>query len=189
MNSATGNKPKPQRAVSPPPRLEIPPTRVSLTQRRVACGFKLYVTVSFMDDGHSTPVEVAATPVEVFCKIAKQGSVMSGLMDGVCGPLSIGLQHGIPWEVLSKPLRHHSFESNGDPKHSSVLDALVQCVDSIVDMRKEMIGDDDPRTDGNDEGDDPASPVPSSPNNPPAPLASAARTVTPGEDRARYANT
>lgn len=125
-----------------PERIKLPPTRLSLTHRREACGFKLYVTVTFFDDGRNPNLSEVTSPCEVFCKIAKQGSVVSGLMDGVCGPVSIALQHGIPWEIVSKPLRHHTFETKGDPDHTSILDALVKCVDHLIEeQRKRIIGE------------------------------------------------
>lgn len=50
---------------------------------------------------------------EIFLTMAKQGSFVSGIMDGFVTTISIGLQHGIPLETFARKFKHAAFEPSG----------------------------------------------------------------------------
>ena len=120
-------------------RIQMPDTRPSLTHKRNICGFKCYIIVSFFE---GASIEDRTRPAEVFIKIAKQGSVVAGLMDGLCALLSISLQYGVPWEACKKRFEHHIFGEQNDPQHKSLLDGVVQGVERLIAERRAIIGDD-----------------------------------------------
>ena len=117
--------------------IELPEIRPSFTHKRMVCGFKCYITVSFFDGPN---ISDSLRPAEVFIKIAKQGSVIAGLMDGLCALVSTALQFGVPWNECKKRFEHHIF---GDPdeNHKSLLDGLVKGVDHLIEHRRSIIGD------------------------------------------------
>jgi ribonucleoside-diphosphate reductase alpha chain len=53
------------------------------------------------------------TPGEIFITMAKEGSVVSGLVDSVATLTSISLQYGVPLEVLCNKFAHTRFEPSG----------------------------------------------------------------------------
>jgi ribonucleoside-diphosphate reductase alpha chain len=79
-----------------------------------------------------TPYEDTGMPGEVFVILAKQGSTISGLIDGWAQALSYALQFGVPLETLVDKFSNTKFEPSGfssdiDIKHaSSVYDALAR---------------------------------------------------------------
>lgn len=103
-------------------------TRVSLTRKESMGNFDMYVIASFMDDD--------IHPLELFIKVAKTGSEISGLFDGLALTISIALQYGMQWEVLREKLRHTKFGSVGD-KYTSLLDGMCGAMDEIIRKRCE----------------------------------------------------
>ena len=73
-----------------------------------------------------------ATPGEIFIKMAKEGSTLSGLMDGFALTFSIGLQYGVPLKALVDKLVNTRFEPSGwtgnpaIPYAKSILDYLAR---------------------------------------------------------------
>jgi len=105
-----------------PIRHRLPTNRPGVTRKMEACGFDMYVTVSFFDDGR---------PGEVFTKIAKAGSTVSGFMAALATTISIALQYGVPWGVLHKKYSAHEFEPHDD-KNVSLVGALASAVDEAI---------------------------------------------------------
>jgi ribonucleoside-diphosphate reductase alpha chain len=106
------------------------PIRERLPRRRLSKTFKFrvadcegYVTVGEYDDGR---------PGEVFMKVSKQGSTLSGIMDAFAISVSIGLQHGVPLATLVGKYTNMRFEPAGmtdDPElriASSLLDYIFR---------------------------------------------------------------
>lgn len=118
-------------------RLELPATRDSLTHKRVICGHKCYFTVSFMESGNE---ENRCKPAEVFCQIAKEGTLVAGLVNAITWLISTSLQNSIPWEEVSRGLRHHTFERREDEHHTSLIDGIAKSVDHLIEERKKRIG-------------------------------------------------
>ena len=52
-------------------------------------------------------------PGEIFIKMSKEGSTLSGVMDTLALSLSMNLQYGVPLEVLCQKLVHTRFEPMG----------------------------------------------------------------------------
>jgi ribonucleoside-diphosphate reductase alpha chain len=67
--------------------------------------------VGFYEDG---------TPGEIFIKMAKEGSTISGLMDTIATLTSMALQYGVPLQVLVDKFSHVRFEPSGFTKNPEV---------------------------------------------------------------------
>ena len=82
-----------------------------------------YITVGLYDDGR---------PGEIFVKINKEGSTVSGLMDAVAMLTSIALQYGVPLDDLAPKMRNTRFEPYGPtgnpqiPWATSVVDYIFR---------------------------------------------------------------
>lgn len=103
-------------------RHKLPDTRFSATRKVSVGNWEMYLIVGFYDNRQ---------PGEVFVKIASHGSVVSGLMDGICISLSLGLQYGIPMAELIRKFEHTKFEPC-DQTYSSLLDALCKNLMEVV---------------------------------------------------------
>jgi ribonucleoside-diphosphate reductase alpha chain len=82
----------------------LPDERRSITHKFRVGDQEGYVTVGLYDDGR---------PGEIFVKINKEGSTVSGLMDAVAKLTSIALQFGVPLEELAPKMRNTRFEPYG----------------------------------------------------------------------------
>ena len=85
-------------------RKRLPDERRSLTHKFSIAGHEGYITVGEYEDGR---------PGEIFIVMAKEGSVVSGLMDSFATAISIGLQYGVPLEVYVNKFIHTRFEPYG----------------------------------------------------------------------------
>jgi ribonucleoside-diphosphate reductase alpha chain len=90
----------PPRAV----RHRLPAERASVTHKFGLSGHEGYITVGLYPNG---------TPGEIFIRMAKEGSTVSGLMDSFATAISISLQHGVPLRVLCEKFAHTRFEPSG----------------------------------------------------------------------------
>jgi ribonucleoside-diphosphate reductase alpha chain len=93
--------------LSGPPRANrrrLPEERASLTHHFKVGQHEGYITVGLYENG---------TPGEVFIKMAKEGSTVSGLMDTIATSVSLGLQHGVPLKVFCTKFAHMRFEPSG----------------------------------------------------------------------------
>jgi len=112
-----------QPAVVAPKRHRLPEERVSVTHKFSIVGHEGYVTVGQYEDG---------TPGEMFIRMSKAGSVISGLMDGFALSISLALQYGVPLEVLVDKYTHTRFEPSGFttnkniPMTTSILDYIFR---------------------------------------------------------------
>lgn len=97
------DKAVPQAPVGPV-RTKLPDERSSITHKFTIAGLDGYITVGMHEDGR---------PGEIFITMAKQGSVIRGLMDSFATAVSIALQYGVPLEVLVAKFAHVRFEPNG----------------------------------------------------------------------------
>ena len=87
-----------------PRRRKLPDERKALTHKFSIAGHDGYLTVGLYEDGK---------PGEVFLKMAKEGSTISGLMDTVAIMTSIALQYGVPIKALVDKFSHTRFEPSG----------------------------------------------------------------------------
>lgn len=90
----------PPRAV----RHRLPAERASVTHKFGIAGHEGYITVGLYPNG---------SPGEIFIRMAKEGSTVSGLMDSFATAISISLQHGVPLRVLCEKFAHTRFEPSG----------------------------------------------------------------------------
>src|ERR1700758_1686551 len=85
-------------------RRRLPDERRSLTHHFSIGGQEGYVTVGLYEDG---------LPGEVFIRMAKEGSTVSGLMDSFATAISLALQYGVPLQILCDKFSHTRFEPSG----------------------------------------------------------------------------
>jgi ribonucleoside-diphosphate reductase alpha chain len=107
------------RESTPLVRARLPDTRNSITHKFNISGHEGYITVGLDDSGR---------PGEVFIKMAKQGSTMSGLMDTIGILTSVALQYGVPVEALVRKLENTRFEPSGWTPNAAIGEAT-----SVVD--------------------------------------------------------
>jgi ribonucleoside-diphosphate reductase alpha chain len=117
-----------QRPAGPPAavRYKLPPERHSFTHKFSVGGHDGYITVGLYEDGQ---------PGEIFIRMAKEGSVIAGLMDSFATAISLALQHGVPLPVLCDKFKGTRFEPSGFtgnpdiPIATSIMDYLFRWLD------------------------------------------------------------
>jgi ribonucleoside-diphosphate reductase alpha chain len=87
-----------------PRRHKLPDERQAFTHKFSIAGHEGYLTVGLYEDG---------TPGEIFLRMAKEGSTISGLMDTIATMTSISLQYGVPLKALVDKFSHTRFEPSG----------------------------------------------------------------------------
>ncbi len=92
------------RIAARPTRRRLPDERTSITHKFSIGGHEGYLTVGLYEDGK---------PGEIFVVMAKEGSVVSGLVDCFATSVSIALQYGVPMKVLVDKFVHTRFEPSG----------------------------------------------------------------------------
>jgi ribonucleoside-diphosphate reductase alpha chain len=102
-----------------PRRRRLPDERRSITHRFKIGNQKGYMTVGLYDDN---------TPGELFIVMAKEGSVVSGLMGAFATSISMALQYGVPLPVLVNKFVHTRFEPSGFTNNPN-----IRMAKSIVD--------------------------------------------------------
>jgi len=85
-------------------RRKLPNERNSITHKFSVGGHEGYLTVGKYDDG---------APGEIFIKMAKEGSTLSGIMDGFALSVSIALQYGVPLRAMIDKFVNARFEPSG----------------------------------------------------------------------------
>jgi len=104
----------------------------------------MYVTVGFHEE-ETANGSIKVRPAEVFVKVAKHGTEISGLMDALTTIISIALQSSIPWEHIERKLRHHHFGTY-DKHFTSITDAVAVTVSNILGHRVNVVGANEPDT-------------------------------------------
>ena len=105
------------------PRKVLPPVRNSITHKFWINGHEGYLTIGLFEDG---------TPGELFIKMAKEGSTLSGLIQGFCRAFSLALQHGLSLDDAVERFEGMRFEPMGAtrnpeiPETSSILDYVAR---------------------------------------------------------------
>ena len=87
-----------------PHRRRLPSERNAVTHKFEISGHEGYITVGLYPDGQ---------PGEIFMKMAKEGSTVSGLMDTLATTVSVALQYGVPLRDLVNKFAHVRFEPSG----------------------------------------------------------------------------
>ncbi len=92
----------------------LAPTRDSVTHKFSVGGHEAYLTIGLFDDQQ---------PGEIFIKMAKEGSTISGLMQGYCRAFSLALQYGLPVEEAVRRFKGMRFEPLGHTSNPQIPDA------------------------------------------------------------------
>jgi ribonucleoside-diphosphate reductase alpha chain len=104
-------------------RYKLPEERHSFTHKFSIGGHEGYITVGMYEDG---------SPGEIFVRMAKEGSVIAGLMDSFATAISLALQHGVPLPILIEKFKGTRFEPSGFtgnqeiPIATSIMDYLFR---------------------------------------------------------------
>jgi ribonucleoside-diphosphate reductase alpha chain len=85
-------------------REKLPYERASVTHKFSVSGQEGYITAGMYEDGR---------PAEIFIRMSKEGSTLSGVMDGLALTVSVGLQYGVPLKVFVDKLLNTRFEPAG----------------------------------------------------------------------------
>jgi ribonucleoside-diphosphate reductase alpha chain len=102
---------KTTRERSRPERRRLPVDCRSERHKFEVAGQKGYIHTGFYDDGKVG---------EIFIRMAKEGSTISGLMDTIATLTSIALQYGVPLEALVNKFSHVRFEPAGFTKNPDI---------------------------------------------------------------------
>ena len=112
-----------EKIVYRPLRRKLPAERQAVTHKFSIGGHEGYITVGMYDDG---------APGEIFITMAKEGSTISGMMDGFATAISFTLQYGVPLKFLVDKFSHVRFEPSGwtgnptVPYAKSILDYIFR---------------------------------------------------------------
>jgi ribonucleoside-diphosphate reductase alpha chain len=109
-----------------PHRRRLPAERQAVTHKFEIAGHEGYITVGLYPDGQ---------PGEIFLKMAKEGSTVSGLMDTFATTVSVALQYGVPLRDLVNKFAHVRFEPSGFTGNSE-----IPIAKSIVDYIFRWLG-------------------------------------------------
>ncbi|MBI1369573.1 MAG: hypothetical protein GC162_13075 [Planctomycetes bacterium] len=100
-------------------RRHLPATRRSITHRFTIANHEGYLTIGLFDDG---------SPGEIFVKMAKEGSTLSGMVQAFCRALSLAMQYGLSLEEVVDRFKGMRFEPMGMTNNPDIPEVL-----SIVD--------------------------------------------------------
>lgn len=100
-------------------RMVLPATRGSLTHKFTIGGHEGYLTVGLHTDG---------SPGEIFIKMSKDGSTISGMCQAFCRAFSLAIQFGLPIGEAVSRFKGMRFEPLGATSNPEIPEAL-----SIVD--------------------------------------------------------
>jgi len=113
-------------ALAPPKavRRRLPDERAGVTHKFSIGGHEGYLTVGLYPDTNQ--------PGEIFIRMSKEGSSISGLMDSFATAISLALQYGVPLSTLVDKFIHSRFEPSGFtgnkeiPMAKSVMDYIFR---------------------------------------------------------------
>ena len=102
-------------------------TRESITHKFLVDRHEGYLTIGLFEDG---------MPGEVFVKMSKEGSTLSGLMQAFCRAFSLALQYGLPLDEAVRRFKDMRFEPMGTtgnpdvPEAKSIIDYVARYLES-----------------------------------------------------------
>jgi ribonucleoside-diphosphate reductase alpha chain len=108
IDKTTGHR---VQVVERPLRKRLPSERTALTHKFEVGGHEGYITVGLYEDG---------TPGEIFLRMAKEGSTVSGLMDSFATAVSLALQYGVPLPALVDKFSHTRFDPQGFTRNPEI---------------------------------------------------------------------
>jgi len=98
-------------SVARPVRRKLDDERQAVTHKFSIAGHEGYLTIGLYEDQQ---------PGEIFLRMAKEGSTVSGLMDTIATMSSIALQYGVPLKTLVDKFSHTRFEPSGFTNNPSI---------------------------------------------------------------------
>ena len=108
IDKTTGHR---VQVVERPLRKRLPAERTAITHKFEVGGHEGYITVGLYEDG---------TPGEIFLRMAKEGSTVSGLMDSFATAVSLALQYGVPLPALVDKFSHTRFDPQGFTRNPEI---------------------------------------------------------------------
>ncbi len=120
----------------PTHRHSLPATRESLTHKFAIQGHEGYLTIGLFEDG---------TPGEIFIKMAKEGSTLSGLIQGYCRAFSLALQYGLPVHESVRRFKGMRFEPMGMTSNPQIPEAK-SIIDYVARYMELHFVEDDPHS-------------------------------------------
>jgi ribonucleoside-diphosphate reductase alpha chain len=119
LSTAAQKKKKEPEAADNITRRRLPATRASETHKFSIAGHEGYLTYSKYEDGALS---------EIFIRMSKQGSTLSGLLDAFAISVSMALQYGVPLKDLAHKFIYTRFEPAGFTENQN-----IRIATSIVD--------------------------------------------------------
>ena len=105
-------------------------TRQSVTRKFKIQNWKGYLTIGFYDNDQ---------PGEVFIKVSKQGTSVSGLCDIIAVQASMMLQQGFTWKQIADKWLHTRFEPHGvgydGEEFTSLMDCIAKAGSEVISVR------------------------------------------------------
>jgi len=104
-------------------RRKLADERRSITHKFSVAGHEGYIHVGLYETGE---------PGEIFIRMAKEGSTISGLMDSFGTAISLAFQHGVPLKLLVDKFTRTKFDPSGFtgnpeiPRASSIMDYIFR---------------------------------------------------------------
>ncbi len=114
-------------------RQTLPTTRESVTHKFSIARHEGYLTIGLYADGK---------PGEIFLKMAKEGSTLSGMCQGFCLAFSLAMQYGLPVDEAVRRFKGMRFEpmgptSNVDiPEANSIIDYVARYLELQYGTRR-----------------------------------------------------
>jgi ribonucleoside-diphosphate reductase alpha chain len=108
-------------------RRKLADERRSITHKFSVAGHEGYIHVGLYESGE---------PGEIFIRMAKEGSTISGLMDSFGTAISLAFQHGVPLKLLVDKFTRTKFDPSGFtgnpeiPRASSIMDYIFRWLGS-----------------------------------------------------------
>ncbi len=100
-------------------RQTLSPVRESVTHKFQIMGHEGYLTIGLFKSGQ---------PGEIFIKMAKEGSTLSGLIQAYCRAFSLAIQYGLPLKEACRRFKGMRFEPMGATSNPDIPEAM-----SIID--------------------------------------------------------
>jgi ribonucleoside-diphosphate reductase alpha chain len=121
-----------------PQRARLPDTRASVTHRFAIAGQRGYLTVGLYEDGRFG---------EIFLRMAREGSTLSGLLDAWAKSVSMLLQCGVPVSEIRRAFEGTRYEPAGFTQSEDVRNAtsITDYVVRWLDAKEAAARGEDPR--------------------------------------------
>ncbi len=118
----------------------LEPTHMSLTHKFSINSHEGYLTIGLHEDG---------SPGEIFIKMSKEGSTLSGLIQAYCRAFSLAIQYGLPLPAAIDRFKDMRFEpmgmtTNPDvPYAKSIVDYAARYLEAEFLIPKDLTNSND----------------------------------------------